>query len=95
MRFRHPTYHPDLHDLVQGYWELEDLHLASPAQSTDLPEGTIRLMFSAETVLTGVGTVALRTLPPVPLVHFSSHPQENVMQGRFRILVAERLCCFK
>jgi len=89
MRFRHHAPHPDLHDLVQGYWELDDLYLAKPVKNADLPEGMVRLMFSAQTVLTGPAPETLRALPPVTLTQFSLHSQESMMQGQFRMLVAE------
>lgn len=89
MRFRHHDPHPDLHDLVQGYWELDDLYLAKPVKNADFPEGTVRLLFSAQMVLTGPAPETLRALAPVTLTQFSLRSQGNMMQGQFRVLVAE------
>lgn len=89
MRFRHHDPDPRLRDLVQGYWELEDLHLAAPVENADLPERTVRLLFSAGTVLMGPDASALRPLPPVTLTRFSLQSQANTMQGQVRALVAE------
>lgn len=89
MRFQHHDPDPRLRDLVQGYWELEDLHLAVPVENADLPERTVRLLFSAGTVLMGPDASALRPLPPVTLTRFSLQSQANTMQGQVRALVAE------
>jgi len=89
MRFRHHDPHPRLRELVHGYLELEDLHLATPVQNADLPEGTVRLMFSAETVLMGSSLETLHLLRPVTLSRFTLQSQGSVMQGRLRVLVAE------
>ncbi|GHF44053.1 AraC-like DNA-binding protein [Deinococcus metalli] len=89
MRFRHHAPDPHLRDVVQGYWELEDVHLAWPEQNYTLPERTMRLMFSAETLMLGPHPGALRPLPPVALTPFTRHPERTVGQGRLRVLVAE------
>lgn len=89
MRFRHHLPEPRLRDLVQGYWELEDLHLAWPEHDYNLPERTLRLMFSAEALLMGSSPDTLRPLGPVTLTPFSIRPQYKVGQGRLRALVAE------
>lgn len=89
MRFRHHIPDGRLRELVRGYWEIEDMHLARPEQNHDLPERIMRLMFSAETILTGSHADTLRPLPPVVLTPFSLQPQRTVVQGRLRVLVAD------
>lgn len=89
MRFRHHAPHPRLRDLVQGYWELEDMLLAWPEQNFNLPERTLRLMFSSETALLGPSLDALRPISPVVLTPFSIQPQRTAGRGRLRALVAE------
>ncbi|WP_221088586.1 MFS transporter [Deinococcus aquaedulcis] len=89
MRFRHHAPSPPLRDHVQGYWELEDLHLAWPEQNYNLPERTLRLMFSADRILLGSSADTLRPMPPVVLTPFTVQPERAVGQGRLRALVAE------
>lgn len=89
MRFRHHDPDARLRDLVQGYWELEELHLAGPEQNYDLPERTVRLIFSAGRALMGPSLERLRPVPPVMLTSFSVTPQSNTVQGQLRVLVAE------
>jgi len=84
MRLRHHDPHPRLRELVYGYLELKDLHLAAPVQNADLPEGTVRLMFSAKTVLMGSSLEALHLLLPVTLSRFTLQSQGSVMQGWMR-----------
>lgn len=89
MRFRHHVPDTRLRGLVQGYWELEDVNLAWPEQNYNLPERTLRLMFSAETLRLGPSLGELRPLPPVVLTPFTRQPHRTVGQGRLRALVAE------
>ncbi|ULH16039.1 helix-turn-helix domain-containing protein [Deinococcus sp. KNUC1210] len=89
MRFRHHDPDVRLRGAVQSYWELEDLQLSAPEQNADLPERTIRLMFSADRLLIGPSVEALRPLLPVSLSRFSLQPRSMVVQGRLRALVVE------
>lgn len=89
MRFRYHRPDPRLRELVQGYWELEDMQLERPEQNFDVPERTLRLMFSAETVLIGPTADTLRPVAPVVLTPFTLQPQSNVVRGKLRVLVAD------
>ena len=89
MRFRHHPPDPRLSALVQGYLELEDLHLADPVRSADFPERTVRMMLLAGQMLAGPSADALRPLPPVMLTRFSLQPQSMVLQGLLRGLMVE------
>lgn len=89
VRFRHHGPDTRLRGLVQGFWELEDAQLAWPEQNYSLPERTLRLMFSAETLRLGPSLAELRPLPPVVLTPFTRQPHRTVGQGRLRMLVAE------
>ncbi|GAA3995629.1 hypothetical protein GCM10022631_02400 [Deinococcus rubellus] len=90
MRFRHHGPDPGLRELVQGYWEFEDMHLAGPQQTYDMAERTVRLMFLADTLLVGPSVDTLRPISPVVLTPFPLQPQRTVVQGQLRALVAER-----
>ncbi|GGQ93067.1 AraC family transcriptional regulator [Deinococcus ruber] len=89
MRFRHHQPDVRLRDVVQDYWELEDLHLSAPEHNADMPERTVRLMFSAEQMWVGPSVDALRPVLPVTLSRFSLQPRNLVVQGRLRALVVE------
>ena len=89
MRFRYHDPDPRLRELVQGYWEFENVHLTGPHQNYDMAERTVRLMFSADTLLVGPTADTLRPVAPVVLTPFTVQPQRTVVQGRLRALVAE------
>ncbi|WP_161883553.1 AraC family transcriptional regulator [Deinococcus alpinitundrae] len=89
MRFRHHDPDPRLRELVDGYWEFENVHLTGPHQNYDMAERTVRLMFSADTLLVGPTADTLRPVSPVVLAPFTVQPQRTVVQGKLRALVAE------
>jgi len=89
MRFRYHNSDPRLRELVQGYWEMEDMHLSGLEYNYDLAERTVRLMFSAGQFLMGPRSDTLRPIPPVMLTPFILEPQRTVMQGQLRVLMAE------
>lgn len=89
MRFRYHDPDVRLRDQVRGYWEYEDFHLAGPELNYDLPERTLRLMFSAEPVLVGATLDALRPAPSVILTPFTLGAQRMVVQGQQRALAAD------
>ncbi len=89
MRLRRHDPNPRLRDLVRGYWELEDLHLAWPEQNFDVPERSVRLMFLASEIRMGPSADTMHLLPPVSLTPFVLHPQRTVGQGKLRALMVD------
>ena len=89
MRFRYHHPDPRLRELVQGYWEMEDMHLSGLEYNYDLAERTVRLMFSAGQFLMGPTSDTLRPISSVMLTPFILQPQRTVMQGQLRVLMAE------
>ena len=89
MRFRRSAPDPRLSEFVQCYWQIEDMDLAWPELNYDMPERTMRLMFSAEAIWTGTSADTLDLVPPVALTPFLMQSQRMVGQGRLRVLMAE------
>ncbi|KQQ99421.1 helix-turn-helix domain-containing protein [Deinococcus sp. Leaf326] len=89
MRFRRSAPDPRLSEFVQCYWQIEDMDLAWPELNYDMPERTMRLMFSAEAIWTGPSADTLELAQPVVLTPFLVQSQRLVGQGRLRVLMAE------
>ena len=88
MRFRNYGPDPRLRTLVQGYWEMEDVHMFHHHRRHVLPERSVRLTFTTGQTWTTSGEAWIR-VPSATLSGLLVRQQPSVMQGEVRALAAE------